>query len=591
VRLAVLRFENLSPAAAPDWAGRALADVVISGLTGSTELYAIPAARLRQFNAAMGSRPVTAPGISAEAPLAIAAGANRIGYGTYAVVSGRLRARLTIEDPAAQRTAQGPIEVSVAEGDVIGAGAALAKAISAAAQPYGTSSEAALEAYARSLENSDPAATAAGAERAIAADPNFGSPYAMLAEIRAQQQGRAGAEPVLKTGLAHAAAMRPFERVRLEMLDASVRGDPESLERAAAQFVKVAPLDPAAWRAAAQLQAQRRRWQQAIPAYQRALELEPEDAAAWNELGYTAAYGGNFDLARAATLRYQQLRPSEANPIDTRGDIELMAGRLADAERLYLEAWKKDPQFLGGADIYKAAMARLMTGDVAGADGVLKQGAEALASSPEWLWLGGRRSQAFAVLAAHAPKLPQEAQSRAYTHLAIWALLLGDRANAARAAQQAAATATQATAVFAAVARFVTQPSTVPAEWSARAAQMFPNAPPNSIKDFALAYALLLDRHFEAAIPIFSALDAHTPANGDRGAAIALAWALVELGRWKDAAPLVALNPVPNIGTTSVFVPLYFPRLFEVRAAIAEREGKTAAAQENRRIYAALSGK
>jgi Flp pilus assembly protein TadD len=589
-RLAVLRFENLTPGAAPEWIGRALSEVVTAELSGPTGLYAIPSPRLHQLNTAMGPRPVTAPGISAEEPLAMAAGANRIGYGDYEVVQGRLRARLTVVDPATHRAVRGPIEVSAGPEDVIGAATALAKAISAQAQPFGTSNNAALESYARALEASDPAAAAAGAAQAIAADSNFGAPYAMLAEQRAKQQDRGGVESAIRSGMAHDAGMSPPDRVRLAVLNATLGGAAGSLEQALGAYVNTTPLDPAAWRALAQFESGRHRFAQAVQAYRRALEIEPEDAATWNELGYTAAYAGDLEGARAATRRYGELRPSDPNPLDSLGDIELMAGRLAEAERLYLEANKRSPGFLGGADIFKAAMARLMTGDVAGADGVAKQGSEQLAGSADWLWLTGRRKEAVAKLSASAPGMPRDGQAHGYAELTVWSLLLGDRETAARMAEKAAAAATPQTAGVIMVARFMAMPKADAAQWTARAAQMFPAPPQSSIKDYALAHALLLSEQFEAAVPVLTQLEARGQANGDRSAAIELAWALIRTGRWQEAAPLLRLNPVPSFGSTAIFAPFYFPRLYQLRAEVAEREGKTAEAAENRRIYTALGG-
>jgi tetratricopeptide (TPR) repeat protein len=581
-RIAVLRFENLTPAVSNDWMGRALAEVITSELTGAPGLYAIPSSRLHQLNATMGVRPISAPGISAEAPLAVAAGANRVAYGYYSIVAGRLRTRLTIEEPAGG-VRQGPIEVSVDAADVIGAGTALAKAIWPEARPYGTSSAGALEAYTRAMEAGDPAAIVHGAEQAIATDANFGSAYSLLAEMRAKLQDRAGAQVVVQAALARGDAIQPIDRVRLGMLNASLRGDPAAMEAALGLYVKTAPLDPAAWRAVANLEAGRHQYGRAMEAYRRALDVEPEDATSWNELGYMAAYAGNFDAAMAAARRYQELRPQDPNPLDTMGDINVMAGRLAEAERFYLEAHKKNPTFLGGAEVFKAAMAHLMTGDVAGADAIAGQGP--LAATAEWQWISGRRKQAFAKLSAEAAGFPgRDAQARAFAELTIWALLLGDREAAARMSQQAASLITQASAPLVAVARFVALPAASAEEWASRAAQMFPNAPAGSIRDYALAYALLLNREFASAVPVLKQLEARLGVNGDRSAAIELAWALVETGNVKDAAPLVKLNPVPSFGPTAIFEALYFPRVFDVRARVGENAG------ENRRVYRALGG-
>jgi hypothetical protein len=85
-------------------------------------------------------------------------------------------------------------------------------------------------------------------------------------------------------------------------------------------------------------------------------------------------------------------------------------------------------------------------------------------------------------------------------------------------------------------------------------------------------------------------LEEHTPPGTDRSTAIQLAWALVETGKFQDAAPLLRLNPVPAASGLGPFFGLYFPRLFQLRAIVAEKEGRGDDAKENRRIYAALGG-
>ena len=106
-RLAILRFENLTGDPAMDWMGRAFAEVITAELSRASNIYAIPTSRLHTLNQAMGVRPVSAPGISAEAPLALAMGANRLGYGEYSVVNGQIRTRLT-----SGRFTRGPVGAS-----------------------------------------------------------------------------------------------------------------------------------------------------------------------------------------------------------------------------------------------------------------------------------------------------------------------------------------------------------------------------------------------------------------------------------------------------------------------------------------------
>src|SRR5277367_5779435 len=76
-RIAVLRFENLSPDPATDWIGRAISQEVAGQLEGSRHQAIIPFAVIRRFDNTLGPRPVSAPGISTEQGAAIASGANR----------------------------------------------------------------------------------------------------------------------------------------------------------------------------------------------------------------------------------------------------------------------------------------------------------------------------------------------------------------------------------------------------------------------------------------------------------------------------------------------------------------------------------
>ena len=76
-RVAVLRFENVGPNPADDWMGRALSEVISAEIAGNPGMYAISSARLHSFDRILGPHPISAPGISTESGLTLAAGANR----------------------------------------------------------------------------------------------------------------------------------------------------------------------------------------------------------------------------------------------------------------------------------------------------------------------------------------------------------------------------------------------------------------------------------------------------------------------------------------------------------------------------------
>src|ERR1019366_4513922 len=129
------------------------------------------------------------------------------------------------------------IGVSAPAGDVLGAGAALARDVSSRAVPYGTRNPQALEAYVRALEGSDVTVMEVGLGVAIAADPDFVSPYRLLAQIKAQRQDRSGAVATLDQALARGNAIPELERARLALESAELTGNPDARLSVLSQLV------------------------------------------------------------------------------------------------------------------------------------------------------------------------------------------------------------------------------------------------------------------------------------------------------------------------------------------------------------------
>lgn len=600
--IAILRFENLGSDTTSDWMGRAFSEIITTELTGSPDADAIPSSRMHSLNQTFGARPISAPGISAERTLALTSGANQVGYGNYAVRGGRLEAQLTMEDPRTGKMIQ-VVSTSSAPGDVIAAATGLARQISRQASEYGTRSSGSLKAWIVALETNDAAVAGQSLEEAIAADPDFGPPYRLLAQWKVQRQDRAGALHLLDQALSRGDEMPPGERARIELEAANLRDDAAGQQRALEALVKLEPRDAAMWRSLGDSALRRRGYPLAIQAFQKSLEVEPENASTWNQLGYTEAYAGDLTAALEALRHYQTLRPADSDPLDSQGDVNLLLGHLREAEDLYVQAARKSPGFPNAPDLFKAAMARLMTGDVSGADGIAKQYTDARRSAhdpivdyfeAEWWWVSGRRKQgyqqleAFAQAAATGPL--KEMVSPAYAELAIWSLFLGDRARAEQTLQKPAPPAGPSSAGLLLVARFLVEPPASPAEWAARAERLFPNANQASLRDTAVAYALLLEKEFAPASPILKQVYDRANPTSDESERTLLAWSWLETGRAQDAAPLLRLNPIPPPAGPGTLVSLHFPRIYYLRAMQAEKAGKPDEARANYRLFLQLSG-
>ncbi len=86
---------------------------------------------------------------------------------------------------------------------------------------------------------------------------------------------------------------------------------------------------------------------QAIQAYNRALEIDPEYALVQNLIAYCYILIGDQEKAFAAIRNYIALQPDVQNTYDSAFDIYLMAGRYEDAYRVCDEALQVNPDWNG----------------------------------------------------------------------------------------------------------------------------------------------------------------------------------------------------------------------------------------------------
>jgi Tfp pilus assembly protein PilF len=598
VRMAVLRFENLTGDASLDWMGRALSEILASGASGSRTTSVISLATLRSSDGILGPRPLTAPGVSAERTQALAAGANRLVYGEYSIVAGRLHVAAMVEDPVSGKIVRAADAAGRSPGDLVGAAEALALRLGGLARPFATADPAAWRHYAEGLEQGNSAAALQSFEQAAASDPGFG--HAWLAAIVAARAHPAAAPRIMERALASRDAMHPIERARLDLEAAAARGDAAGQRRALAALVEADPADPGPYHLLASVHQADRDYSGAAALLRTAVSLHPENPALLNSLGYAEAWAGNLKESVAALRRYRQVRPEDANALDSLGDVHLHLGKPAEAERYYLEGYAQNPGFQDGGSLLKAAFARLMAEDAAGAGPLFDRYLEArrAAGDPlaeyrhaEWLWLTGQRAAALEKLAAFstAVKGAPDIAARAHAHLTFWKLETGDATGARAEAEKAAALAGPGSAGIAALARFLAEPAAPPSEWAARAERRFAQAG-ETTRQFALGCALLFGREFEAAVPVLKESYARWAPGGEPAFPVLLAWAHAGSGRPADAAPLVERNPIPPVSGLNPFTSLWFPRLFALRGQVLEAQGNKAEAARHFRRFLDLSG-
>jgi tetratricopeptide (TPR) repeat protein len=335
-----------------------------------------------------------------------------------------------------------------------------------------------------------------------------------------------------------------------------------------------------------------RQYDDAIVEFRRGLSIRQDDVTALNLMGYAAAYSGDLPTAIRVLRGYEKLRPNEPNPLDSLGDAHFALGHFKEAEQFYLAAGAKAPRLLSGGEVLKAAQARLMTGDVAGATGLFKRYLAARESIRDpnagyqaacWEWVTGQRRQALAsidrVARANEVGPLREISGRADAQAAIWLLTLGDSAGATDHARKAAGEAGPATAPLIAIVAYLALPD------------VYPQPAPEPMRDYAQAYSLLLHRQFRPAAAVLQGLYQKPSGELDDGLAVLLAWAYAETGDWRRAEPLLRLTPLPQASGFPVFEPFYFPRLLSLRAAVLERTGQRGQAESYHRLHRMLEGR
>jgi len=155
------------------------------------------------------------------------------------------------------------------------------------------------------------------------------------------------------------------------------------------------------------------------------LAIDPGSADALNSLGYAQGESGDLLAATKTFEAYGQLPNQANNALDSLGEVYFMNGRFAEAEKYFSQVSSRDPNFLKGAPLMKAAYARWLGGDLAGADTLMQKYLTFLAKQNDalavwreavWFYATGRQEQAMAALA----KAPPDQAATMERQRAVW---------------------------------------------------------------------------------------------------------------------------------------------------------------------------
>lgn len=378
-RVAFLTFENLTGDGSLDWIGQAAPRVLEHDLTGVDKTIPLAAPVLRD---------------------AYLEGASRLVHGYYEMRSGKLHFEIDIEDAASHRM----LSTSGQDGQPGEAMNRAAKLIAAGASDFHASSDAV-------------AAWGMGDyERAVMLDPGFALAWLNWTEQLASGGDKTRALEVAQRGLeqspaasSEAARAAEIDRTQLELAAAALRQDDAAHLQAERRLSQLIPYDPAIRVALAEAENKARDFAAAAHDYQLAHQGAPHDADLLNSLGYAQALAGDLDAARKSFQEYGRgAGEASVNAFDSLGEALFINGKFDDAEQQFLNAYQKDPNFLQGLTLWKAAHARWLASpqdprNLAAADKIAERYfvARAEAHDPlmplvnaQWLYETGRTKEA-----------------------------------------------------------------------------------------------------------------------------------------------------------------------------------------------------
>ncbi len=552
-RLAVMPIENLTSDAQMDWRSRASAAVVVYDLAGAKNIFA---KQVDSLSAAQSMQ------------------ASRLLEGYFFERNGRIGLRATLEDLGRNKTADSFEIDGAVQAGFLPLANELARRMSPDARTFGTSSEKAFQFYGAALAARDSKTVEQALEAATNADPGFSDGYLDQAKLLAETGQRDRAREVVQAG----ERTRPdaIERANLEYVGAAASGDAADRMKALERLTVATPANANIFKELGEMRSARREFRQAAMEYRAAAHLDPDEPGTWNELGYALAWANDLSGAREALAHYQKLAPEDNNVLDSEGEVSYFRGDFQSAGEYFEKAAAKNP-----SELLKAAEARLMAGDLQGADALfLKHLGPAKAQNgaayqmAQWEFLTGRRKAGMARMEKLAPELSGDLQALGLSQLAIWKLETGDGKAAADLANQAV-TRAQSPQVhgISAACRYIASGTTA-----------------SSGSKLVDAYALVFAKKYREALPLLQATYSETNPSADGQVRTLLAWAYVETGATEKAAALVDSYPLPLSSGEPLFASLIFPRYLFLRGAVLEKTGKRDEARKSYELYLKYAG-
>lgn len=179
---------------------------------------------------------------------------------------------------------------------------------------------------------------------ALSHDPHFLMATVRLARASAGKD-RKRAEALLSCVGRYRDAVTEKERLLFDIASAQIAKDAKTAGERIEEFRRLYPDDPEGFELKASSLLKRGKPDEAIAEYERLLEVNPNYAVAYNQVGYHWMQRGDYGKAEDYLKRYRFLAPDQANPYDSLGELYANTGRYEEAIAVLNEALKIKPDF------------------------------------------------------------------------------------------------------------------------------------------------------------------------------------------------------------------------------------------------------
>ena len=212
--------------------------------------------------------------------------------------------------------------------------------------PITTSSDAALSSYlqGRQLQDDLRNTDAHGFfVAAVEADPDFALGHLGVANTSSTALDFFAA---LRRAVATSVNVSEGERNQIIAFEAGVNGEPATQRAKLEALVAAFPGDERAHNAFAIFLFGQQEYEAAIVEYRAAIDIDPDFAPPYNQLGYALRTIGDFTAAEQAFQKYTELIPDQPNPYDSYAELLMKMGRFEEAIAKYERALEADPNFV-----------------------------------------------------------------------------------------------------------------------------------------------------------------------------------------------------------------------------------------------------